>query len=131
MTEMAWRPTDEYIANANVTRLMRTHGIATIDEMRRRSVQDVEWYWDAAVKDLGIEFSTPYEQVLDDSAGAPGAKGVTGGRLNLVWNCVDPWSDGPARGQIAPVRESETGVTPPLPVSDPPREVDPLAARLR
>src|SRR5207249_1081195 len=50
MTEFAWTPNDEYIANANVTRLMRTHGIASIDDLRRRSVEDVEWYWDAVGK---------------------------------------------------------------------------------
>src|SRR2546423_3962682 len=49
MTELAWEPTPEYVERANVTRLMRAHGIETIDELRRRSVEDVEWYWDAAV----------------------------------------------------------------------------------
>src|SRR3954468_10202427 len=85
MTDLAWTPSDEYIANANVTRLMRTHGLETIDDLRRRSVQDVEWYWDAVVKDLGIEFSTPYEGVLDDSRGAPWATWFTGGGVTLAW----------------------------------------------
>ena len=34
VTEIAWRPTPEYVENANVTRLMRTHGIESIDELR-------------------------------------------------------------------------------------------------
>ena len=69
MTEVAWRPTSEYIENANVTRLMRAHGIASIDELRRRSVEDMEWFWDAVVQDLGIEFFRPYTQVADTSRG--------------------------------------------------------------
>ena len=49
---------------------MRAHGI---DRLRgadgRRSVDDVAWFWDAVVRDLDIEFSTPYERVLDLSRG--------------------------------------------------------------
>src|SRR4051794_35632038 len=131
MTDLAWTPSDEYIANANVTRLMRTHGLETIDDLRRRSVQDVEWYWDAVVKDLGIEFSTPYEGVLDDSRGAPWATWFTGGRINLVWNCVDRWSEGPSRDQIAVIGESETGTTYALTFADLRREVDLAAVGLR
>src|SRR5919206_58317 len=52
MTEVAWTPHAEYVERANVTRLMRSNGIRDIDELRRRSVEDIEWYWDAVVKDL-------------------------------------------------------------------------------
>src|SRR5689334_12614602 len=131
MSDYAWTPGDDYVANANVTRLMRTHGLATIDDLRRRSVNDVEWFWDAVVKDLGIEFSTPYADVLDDSQGAPWAKWFTGGRINLVWNCVDRWSDGPSRHQIAVIGESETGNVRALTFADLRREVDMAAAGLR
>ena len=78
MTEVAWRPTPEYVENANVTRLMRAHGIESIDELRRRSVEDIAWFWDAVVKDLPIEFSTPYEQVVDASGGIPWSRVVRG-----------------------------------------------------
>ena len=40
MAEVAWRPTPEYVENANVTRFMRAHGIDSIDEFRRRSVEE-------------------------------------------------------------------------------------------
>src|SRR5947207_217608 len=131
MTELAWEPTPEYVERANVTRLMRAHGMGSIDELRRRSVQDVEWYWDAVVKDLGIEFSTPYDTVLDDSGGVPWSKWFTGGRINLVWNCVDRWSHGPSKDQIAVIGESETGTTRALTFADLRREVDQAAAGLR
>src|SRR3954451_19275211 len=131
MPDYAWTPSDDYVANANVTRLMRTHGLATIDDLRRRSVNDVEWFWDAVVKDLGIEFSTPYDDVLDDSQGTPWAKLFTGGRINLVGNCVERLSGGPAQDQIAVDGESETGKTRALPFPGLRREVDRVAAGLR
>src|SRR5438132_12098415 len=112
MTELAWEPTQEYVERANVTRLMRAHGIETIDELRRRSVEDVEWYWDAAVKDLGIEFHVPYGRVLDTARGVPWATWFGGGRVKLVSNCVDRWAARTeARGQVALSCASMTGAS--------------------
>ena len=130
--DLAWEPTPEYVERANVTRLMRAHGIATIDELRRRSVDDVEWYWDAAVKDLAIEFSVPYERVLDTSNGIPWATWFTGGRVNLVHNCVDRWADRPeTRDQVALIGESETGDSRSLTFAELRAAVDEVAAALR
>jgi acetyl-CoA synthetase len=132
MTELAWEPTPEYVERANVTRLMRAHGIETIDELRRRSVEDVEWYWDAAVKDLGLEFHVPYERVLDTSNGAPWATWFEGGRVNLVHNCVDRWADRPeTRDQVALIGESETGDSRSLTFAELRAGVDEVAAGLR
>ena len=60
---------------------MRAHGVGSIDELRRRSVEDMEWFWDAVVKDMGIEFTTPYERVLDSSGGIAWSKWFVGGRV--------------------------------------------------
>ena len=130
--DLAWEPTPEYVERANVTRLMRAHGLATIDELRRRSVEDVEWYWDAAVRDLGLEFSAPYERVLDTSKGVPWATWFTGGRVNLVHNCVDRWADRPeTRDQVALIGESETGDSRSLTFAELRARVDEVAAALR
>jgi acetyl-CoA synthetase len=130
MTELAWEPTPDYVENANVTRLMRAHGIESIGELRRRSVEDIAWYWDAAVKDLGIEFSTPYERVLDDSRGIPWTTWFLGGRVNLVWNCVDRWAHSEAKDRVALIGESETGAVRTLTFGELHREVDRAMAGL-
>jgi acetyl-CoA synthetase len=131
MTELAWEPTPEYVERANVTRLMRRHGIDSIAELRRRSVEDVEWYWDAAVEDLGIEFATPYSRVLDTSRGVPWATWFEGGRVNLVHNCVDRWADRPdTRDRVALIGESETGDSRTLTFAALRAEVDRVAAGL-
>jgi acetyl-CoA synthetase len=89
MSDFFWTPTSEYIDNANATRLMRAHGIADYQELVGRSQQDPEWFWDAVVKDLGLEFTTPYTRVLDDSSGPAWPKWFVGGRVNLTHNCID------------------------------------------
>src|SRR3954453_5250819 len=130
MTDVAWRPTPEYVERANVTRLMRAHGIDDIDGLRRRSVEDVEWYWDAVVKDLGLEFSTPYDNVLDTSRGVPWATWFIGGRINLVWNCVDRWAHSDAKDRPAIIGESETGEVRGLTFRELHKKIDRLAAGL-
>src|SRR5919198_4728379 len=95
MTELAWEPTPEYVERANVTRLMHAHAVDSIGELRRRSVEDIGWDWDAAVKDLGIDFRAPYERVYDTSNGIPWATWFVGGRINLTESCVDRWARGP------------------------------------
>ena len=108
MTDIVWRPSEEYVERANVTRFMRAHGIGSYEDLVARSQDDIEWFWDAAVRDLGIEFLHPYDRVLDTSAGIPWAKWFVGGTTNLAHNCVDKWADRTPE-QIAILWEGEDG----------------------
>ena len=95
--EIVWRPTPEVAARARIGRFMAEHGFASLDALHRRSIEDPEWFWAAAVEDLGLEFFEPWEQVLDLSRGAEWATWFRGGKLNIAWNCVHRWrSDRPA-----------------------------------
>ena len=105
---MVWSPSPEQVERANVTRFMRAHGIATYEELVARSVADIEWFWDAVVVDLGIEFMEPYERVLDRSRGIEWATWFVGGKTNVAHQCVDVWAQR-TPGAIAAVWESETG----------------------
>lgn len=89
MSDFIWEPTADYVEGANVTRLMRAHGIDDFWELVRRSQDDIEWFWDAVVADLGISFFKPYEKVLDSSGGPQWPKWFVGGSLNLTHHCVD------------------------------------------
>src|SRR5436190_2451341 len=131
VAEVAWRPTPEYVENANVTRLMRAHGVDSITDLRRRSVEEMDWFWDAVVKDLGIEFTTPYAQVLDDSAGPAWTKWFIGGHVNITHNCVDRHAGGGRAERLAVIGEGEDGVVRKLTYAELKREVDAIAGGLR
>lgn len=131
MTEVAWRPTAEYVENANVTRLMRAHAIDSIDELRRRSIDDMEWFWDAVVKDMGIEFTTPYERVMDDDGGIPWTKWFVGGRVNFTHNCVDRHALSDRADRIAIIGEHEDDEVRSITYAALKVEVDAIAAGLR
>ena len=87
MSDFVWHPPPELVEQANVTRLMRRHGIADVDALVARSIVDQEWFWHAIVDDLGIRFRTPYSRVRDTSRGVPWTDWYVGGRLNLTENC--------------------------------------------
>ncbi len=70
---------------------MSQHGIEHLAELQRRSVDDPEWFWDAVLTDLGIEFYKPYRQVIDTSPGLPWTRWCIGGEMNIVHNCLDKW----------------------------------------
>jgi acetyl-CoA synthetase len=109
MSDFIWEPTPDYIDNANVTRLMRKHGIDDFHELVKLSQEDIEWYWNAAIEDLGIDFSTPYEQLLDVSRGNAFPRWFVGGRVNLVYNTVDRHASSVLASNNALIWEGEDG----------------------
>jgi acetyl-CoA synthetase len=107
---IVWRPTDEYVERANVTRFMRAHRIGSYDELVRRSVEDVAWFWDAVVEDLDIRFLEPYSTVLDTKGGPQWPLWFLGGKVNVADQCVDRWAE-ETPDAPAVVWEGEEGLT--------------------
>jgi len=97
-------------AESNVGRFMAAHGADDFPALLDRSIADPEWFWDAVVRFLGIEFAEPYTDVLDTGDGIPWTRWFVGGRLNVAANCVDRWADHPTRATHPAVRwEGEDG----------------------
>ena len=92
-SDILWSPTPDQVAHANVTRFMRAHGIRTYDELVARSVADIEWFWGAALADLGLDWYRPYARVCDRSKGIEWTKWFIDGKLNIVHNCIDRHRD--------------------------------------
>ena len=79
-----WEPTPELVEQANVTRLARRLGADGYRELHRISIDEPERFWPAVVDDLGIEFSRPWDAVVDVSRGPEWATWFTGGRVNVA-----------------------------------------------
>jgi acetyl-CoA synthetase len=92
VSEFIWHPTPELVEQANVTRLARKLGAADYAELHRISVDDPDRFWPAVVEDLGIEFSQPWDAVVDTRRGPEWAKWFVGGRLNVARVCVHRWA---------------------------------------
>jgi acetyl-CoA synthetase len=109
MHRFAWTPTDEVLEHANVTRLQRRAGADDYWELVKRSQEDPEWFWPLVVDDLGLQFSRPWEQVMDVMRGPEWATWFVGGRLNIAWNCVHRWARSERRDETAAVFAAEDG----------------------
>ncbi|REE75002.1 acetyl-CoA synthetase [Rhodococcus wratislaviensis] len=132
MSDYTWHPTDEYVENANVTRLARAHGLSGLGELRARSVADVRWYWDAVVRDLGLPFQTPYREVLDTSRGIEHPDWFVGGKTNVVDACLGRWLTDPAAAdRTAVAHEAEDGTVRSLSYRELAADVERAAAGLR
>ena len=90
--DFIWRPSDELVEQANLTRLARRLGADGYGELHRISVEEPERFWPAVVDDLGIEFSRPWDAVLDASRGPEWATWFVGGRVNAARVCVHRWA---------------------------------------
>jgi acetyl-CoA synthetase len=88
MSKFVWEPSPERVEQANVVRLWRKLGCESYHDLHRLSIEEPERFWPALIDDLGLEFSTPWERVLDESAGIEWATWFVGGRLNIATNCV-------------------------------------------
>ncbi|MGN6799660.1 MAG: AMP-binding protein, partial [Gaiellaceae bacterium] len=92
MAEVVWRPDEATIEHANATRLLRRSGAASWAELQRRSWQEPEWFWPLCVDDMGLEFSSPWERVVDDSRGPQWATWFVGSTVSIAQNCVHRWA---------------------------------------
>ncbi|PQP24772.1 AMP-binding protein [Rhodococcus opacus] len=132
MSDYTWHPTDDYVENANVTRLARANGLSGLGELRARSVADVRWYWDAVVRDLGLPFQAPYHEVLDTSRGIEHPDWFVGGRANVVDACLQRWlADPAAADRVAVTHEAEDGTVRSLSYRELAADVERAAAGLR
>lgn len=129
--EIVWQPTREYVAQSRLKRFMDRYGIATLDELMRRSIQEIDWFWNAILEDLHIEFYEPYKCVLDTTPGIAWTRWCVGGKMNIVHNCLDKRTGTPVENRAAIRWEGEEGETRVLTYGDLSREVNRLANALR
>ena len=64
-----WHPTEEIIANANITQFMKHLGISRYEELIEKADADPGWYFDKVIQYCDIRFYKPYDNILDTSKG--------------------------------------------------------------
>jgi acetyl-CoA synthetase len=129
--EILWRPGPEHLQHSRLTHFMAQHGIATLDELIRRSTTDPDWFWNAVIEDLRIDFYQPYAKILDSSRGIAWARWCIGGKMNIVHNCLDKWIGTPVQNRAAVRWEGEDGSARVLTYADLYRQVNRFANGLQ
>ncbi|PYT16016.1 MAG: AMP-dependent synthetase [Acidobacteria bacterium] len=123
-----WEPSQEWIEAANVWRFLRRLGLRDREEFLRYSTSRIEEFWARMVEETGIAWFEPYRQVLDQSRGIEWSRWFTGGKLNLVHNCLDRYV---SRANPAIIWEGENGDRREISFADLHSDVNRLANYLR
>jgi acetyl-CoA synthetase len=89
MSNWIWQPGRDWIERTNVFRFMRRLGFESLGNFLRFSRDHLETFWDEMVRETAIEWSHPYDQVLDTSRGVEWSRWFIGGTLNIACNCLD------------------------------------------
>ncbi len=84
-----WQPSEDWIESTNVFHFLRRLGCRNREEFLRYSTENLEEFWAQMVEETGIEWFHPYDEVLDQSRGVEWSRWFTGGKLNIVHNCLD------------------------------------------
>lgn len=109
--EIVWTPTPAYMERSRLRRFWEHQDFGSLGALQAWSERDPGAYWDAAVQDLGLEFSTGYESALDLSGGKPWASWFRGGRFNYVANALDRQVRDGRGERLALIWEGDDGAT--------------------
>src|SRR5581483_9849069 len=110
MSNFLWRPEDQaWTRDSHVARFMRTRGLSSLAELRRASVHCVQWFWDEALRDMGLEWTQRYTQVRDDSRGFAWTRWFVRGEINVTHNCIDRHVRDGHGGEVALYYEPDSG----------------------
>jgi acetyl-CoA synthetase len=124
-----WQPPADALDTTNVGRFLRQHGMASFPDLRRRSIDEPEWFWPAFVDFVGFPFAERWASVVDTSRGIEWATWFDGARLNLAAAMVDRWADATPSKQ-AVVWEGEDGEVRSWTYAELRHEADSLAMQL-
>src|SRR5215471_11452181 len=71
---------------------MRRLGCDDYHELHRVSIDEPDRFWPELIDDLELEFSRPWERVVDTSKGPEWATWLVGGRVNVARACLHDWA---------------------------------------
>src|SRR5205807_6474015 len=112
-------------------RFIDKNQLGTYDMLMQRSITDIAWFWNTVLRDLDIQFSKPYSQIVDLSEGKPWPKWCVGAEMNIVHNMLDKYAGTEIDNRLAIKSEIEDGTTRTLTYKQLREEVNKMAAALR
>lgn len=106
---IAWKPTEDVIERAQLTKFMKQISVSTFDELYQFSINETEKFTDEVLRFLDIKFDPPVKKLLDLSNGVEFPNWLEGAGLNITEMCLDRWQTDEMKDQPAIIWESEDG----------------------
>lgn len=127
-----WHPSAANIARSRLAAAMKRWGFSSLESLHQASVDQPEWFWPAAAKDLGIPLHGSVDAVKDESRGPMYPQWFKGATMNVVESCVDKHAADPVQAsRLAVVYEGDSGQHRSLTFAQLKVEVDRFAEGLR
>lgn len=109
MTEpVVWEPHGYYRTSSNIIKFMKKYGYNKYEELSPGSLEESERIWDNMMEDIGIEWTEPYDQVLNVERRTEFPNWFVGGKLNPIHTLLDKWVE-QQPDKAAYIWENESG----------------------
>lgn len=128
--DFAWYPSDAFKRESNWTAFIAAEGLSDYVALESKAAQDPEWFWDALVRFLGVQFIKPYTRILDQSKGIEWPQWCVGATGNMTLSLIDRHLAAGRGEHNAIVCESEDGSSRCLTYRELATEVNRLASGL-
>jgi len=92
MSKFVFYPTKNQIESSNIYKFMKKHNIDSLNELLKKSSDDLDWYWKAVDEDIGIVWDKKYDQVKDTSKGIPWTSWFVNGKTNIILSSIEKFS---------------------------------------
>ncbi|MBZ0218446.1 MAG: AMP-binding protein, partial [Fimbriimonadaceae bacterium] len=107
--EIVWRPDQQIIDNAVLTRFMRALNVESYADLNRKAAEDPAWFNNKLIEFIDYRFFEPYTKIIDDSDGMPHRRWCLGGKTNVVMNILDRRMNSKEADKVAIEWEGENG----------------------
>ena len=97
----AWRPSQDILADANLTRFIEACGVADYDALLQWSIDEPEAFYRKLFEHIDYRFFEPFTAARDASAGIAWTRWCVDGRTNVVLNALDKWIGTPTADKAA------------------------------
>ena len=104
-----WEPGEQIVRDSNLQAFLTKHGVADFAALSRRATDEPDWFWNAVIDHHDIQFTKPYDQVLDLNEGIAWPRWCVGGETNLAMNCLERNLELGRGNKLAIVWEGEDG----------------------
>ncbi|WP_456330430.1 acetate--CoA ligase [Archaeoglobus sp.] len=126
--ERVFHPPKELVEKSNIKQFMDKHGIKDEDELRKKALENPEWFWSEMAKEVGVEWFSEPEKVLEWNP--PYAKWFVGAKYNIVYDALDKQAE-LRKNKVAYIWEGENGDMRKITYGELYREVNKLANALK
>lgn len=109
--QAVWFPSNDQVKNYRLYKWIKALGFSDYEGFYQKSIDDVEWFWDEAVKELNLSWYKPYEHTLQTTDDWKYPRWFVNGKINVVENALEKWArDDEKKKNRALTWESENGI---------------------